>query len=334
MFEAAARGYPAGLTGHREDHLEVQYLLGSDHVYRAVAAELVHPVADGGEIGRGVVVAAVALADDQRQRPALAAGETRGKRAQRALALDRDALFHKQADRVREHVVVEALAADVVVGQADPKPGVHPVHVLLGDVDQVLPSGQGLRISCLQPHEPAPGALGELGLGVELAPGGLVERVRVGLQQGRLRGVLAHVEQVLDEHAERGAPVADVVIPDHPVPGELKDARDGVAGDGGAQVPDVHLLGDVRRGVLHQDRLRSGHWREPEPVIAEHGRGLRRDPVVAQREVDETGPADLRLGAHVGHVKCAGQRSRYFPRGAAEPLAERECRVGLEVGEC
>ena len=126
-----------------------------DHVDRPIDAELVHPVADRGEISRGVVVTAVALADDKRQRPALAAGEARGERAQRAVAYGRDAPVLEHADRIREHVVVEALAADVVVGQAHVEPCVDLVQVLPGDIDEPLPDGQRVRIPGLQPHQPA-----------------------------------------------------------------------------------------------------------------------------------------------------------------------------------
>ena len=84
-----------------------------------VAAELVHAVADGRQIGGRVVVAAVALPDDEGQRPALAAGETGREHAQRALVLDREALFLELGWTVSASmVVVEALAADIVVGQA------------------------------------------------------------------------------------------------------------------------------------------------------------------------------------------------------------------------
>ena len=255
------------------------------------------------------------------------------ERAQRALAHDRDAPLLEHGHRVREHVVVEALAADVVVGQAHPEPCVHLVQVPAGDVDQPLPDGQRVRVPGLQPDQPAPGPLGERRVVVELAPGRLVERVRVGGQQGRLGRILAHVEQVLDQHAERGAPVADVVVPDHPVPGELQDAGDGVADDGGAQVPDVHFLGHVRRGVLHHHRLRGRDRRQPEPGVAEHPRGLGGDPVVAQREVDEPGPADLGLGAHVRHVQPGGQLGGHLTGRAPQPLAERQRHVGLEVRE-
>jgi len=203
-------------------------------------------------------------------------------------------------------VVVEALALDVVVGERHAEAAVDPVQVVLGEVDKFLPQLQRGRIAALQVHHPLPGPVGESRVGLEFAPGRLVKGVRVGPQQPGFRGFLADVEQVLDEHAELGAPVADVVVPDHPVACELQDAGDGVAHDRGAQVPDVHLLGDVRRGVLDHHRLRRGRGRQAEPAVTEHGAGLRGDPVVAQGEVDEAGPADRGLGADAGDVEPGG----------------------------
>ena len=87
VLEDRAVRYPARLPGHREDHPEVQRLVRADHVDRAVAVQFVDPVPDGGQVGGGVVVAAVALADDDGQRPALAAGEPGRERAQRTVAV-------------------------------------------------------------------------------------------------------------------------------------------------------------------------------------------------------------------------------------------------------
>ena len=245
VLEAGPGRDPARLPGYREDHLEVQRLVRADHVDRAVAAQLVDPVPDGGQVGGGVVVAAVALADDERQRLALAAGEAGRERAQRAVAVDRDALGLQDGHRVGQQRVVEALAPDVGVGERDAQAAVDAVQVILGEVDDLLPQRQRGRIAALQVHDPLAGTLGETRIRVELTPGGLVEGVRVGAQQPRLRRVLTHVEQLLDQHAELRAPVAYVVVPDHPVTRELQGTHDGVPHDGGAQVPDVHLLGDV-----------------------------------------------------------------------------------------
>src|ERR1700730_8229693 len=74
VLEVLARGQPAGFPGDGEDHPEVQRLVGADDVDRAVAIDLVHPVPDRGEVGSGVVVTAVALADNHRERGSVAAG--------------------------------------------------------------------------------------------------------------------------------------------------------------------------------------------------------------------------------------------------------------------
>ena len=115
--------------------------------------------------------------------------------------------------------------------------------------------------------------------------------------------------------------------------GGARAVRDGVTDDRRAQVPDVHLLSDVGRGVLHHHGLRTGRRGESEPGVVEHLRGLGGDPVVAQGEVDEAGPADLGLGAHVRDVQSGGQLAGHLPRRAAQPLAERQRHVGLEIRE-
>ena len=61
---------------------------------------------------------------------------------------------------------------------------------------------------------------------------------------------LPQIEQMLDEHAERRTPVADVVLPDHLVTDELEHAHQRVADDGGTQMADVHLLGHVGGRVV------------------------------------------------------------------------------------
>ena len=112
--------------------------------------------------------------------------------------------------------------------------------------------------------------------------------------------VLADVEQVLDEHAERAAPVADVVLADHGVAEELEHPHERVADDRRAQVPDVHLLGDVGRRVVDDDRARRGGGRRRRgarrPATAVELVGEER---VVEREVDEARAGDLDRAAHL-----------------------------------
>src|SRR5260221_9308858 len=98
---------------------------------------------------------------------------------------------------------------------------------------------------------------------------------------------------MLDEHAEWGAPVTDVVLPDDLVASEFSRAAERVADHRRPQMPDVHLLGDVRCRIVDRDDLwRVGLW-HAEPLIGPHRTGLRGDPRIAQRQVDEARSADL-----------------------------------------
>ena len=63
---------------------------------------------------------------------------------------------------------------------------------------------------------------------------------------------------MLDEHPERGTPVADVVLADDVVPDEREQAAQGVTDDGAAEMTDVHLLGHVGSRVVDHDPLGRG----------------------------------------------------------------------------
>ncbi|MNJ57189.1 hypothetical protein D3C77_527680 [compost metagenome] len=112
------------------------------------------------------------------------------------------------------------------------------------DVVETLPQAQALGIAGLQANHQLAGAVGELGGFVEAFLCRTVELLEIGQLAFGGRRLLLQVGQ---QHAELGAPVADMVLPDHVVAEEGQHARDGVADDGRAQVADVHFLGQVRR---------------------------------------------------------------------------------------
>src|SRR5437763_708342 len=106
---------------------------------------------------------------------ASAAGEARRERAERAVAVDRDALFLQPSNRIGQQVVVEALALDVVVGERHAETAVDAMQVVQGEVDNLLPQLQRARVAALQVHDPLARPLGESRVTVEKAPGRLVE---------------------------------------------------------------------------------------------------------------------------------------------------------------
>ena len=140
-----------------------------------------------------------------------------------------------------------------------------------------------------------------------------------------------------DEHAELGAPVAHVIEAQHRMAAELEHPRQGVANDRGAQMPHMHLLGDVGAGKIHHHRRRVLHRRHAETLVPQPCRHLRRQPLRADREVDEARPGDLRLQAEVGEggigLQLLHDRRGDLPRSLLQGLGQGQRAIGLEVAE-
>ncbi len=194
---------------------------------------------------------------------------------------------------------------------------------------------EGLLVARLEQHHPLPCPDRERLVVVELLPGLLVEGGEVA--HGKLGGslLLAEVEEVLDQHPERGAPVADVVLADHVVAEEGEDPDEGVADDRGPEVAHVHLLGHVRRRVVDDHPLGPLVGCDAEPRVAQQLGEPRREPGGGEAEVEEARPRDLGcLDAGCRDVEGPSQDLCDLPGGpTAEPLGERHGPVGLVVAE-
>ena len=57
----------------------------------------------------------------------------------------------------------------------------------------------------------------------------------------------------MQDHSELCAPIANVVVRDHFVAEESRDAAQRITNDGRADVADVHGFGDIRGGEIHDD---------------------------------------------------------------------------------
>ena len=73
------------------------------------------------------------------------------------------------------------------------------------------------------------------------------------MRQGVCLAATVQFVEVREQHAELRAPVTDVVLAHDRVAEVLEGAHERVT-DGAAQVPDVHLLGEIRGGVVDHDR--------------------------------------------------------------------------------
>jgi hypothetical protein len=124
---------------------------------------------------------------------------------------------------------------------------------------------------------------------------------------------------VLDQHPERPTPVADVVLADHPVAEELHHPHQRVADHRRTQVPDVHLLGDVRRRVVDDDRLRVA-W----PAAPRADRRSATSPSCSARNSGENvtltkpGAGDLEFARHT--VERPGVDDRWAISRGFDPM--------------
>ena len=254
--------------------------------------------------------------------------------AERALADPRDALgLELVADRGQLGVVAR-LAVEVGVGQRDAHHVVDPVEVVLRQLDDLAPEAHGVGVAGLERDDPGPGPRGERGVAVEVRAGRLVEGVRVGLEQRGLGRVLADVEEVLDEHAERRAPVADVVLPDHVVPQSFERA-------GSARRRPPWCAGARRASPWRRwaRSSRSGCARvgcrgTPRPGSAAISCERSGEPLVGEGDVDEPGSADLDLLGDPLEVEVAQTSAVATSRGGIPSrLARASGALDLEVGE-
>ena len=61
---------------------------------------------------------------------------------------------------------------------------------------------------------------------------------------------------MFDEHAKWSAPITQVILTQNPMSDSLEHPAQSVANYRGAQVTDMHFLGDIRRRIVNYDGFR------------------------------------------------------------------------------
>ncbi len=301
---------PAGHLRHLEHHLQVLGLRGADHVEQQIGVEMLGPVEHAGEVARGVHERAGARPHDQRERLVVAVREAGHEHDLGAVAVGEEARSIEPVVDLGHQRLVLALAGEVVVGEEHAELAVDDVEVVVRHVDEPPPDRHRPGLVRLKLDDPGAGAFPEfLRLG-ELGVGRLVEAVEIALSQTFGGDVLADVEEVFDQHPERAAPVADVVLADHRVTLELEHPHQRVADHRGAEVAGVHLLRNVRCGVVDDDLAVRADRMDADAIIRRDHIQLLRQESVVERQVDEARPGDLDAAAHaaehtgVDHLLC------------------------------
>ncbi len=234
----------AGATRHFESHLEMQGLALIDEIQRAIGMQDLAAVTHGRQVGGGVEVAAAGLLHDHRERIAFGVLEFVEEDALRAVVLSEQTFTAQGFDDICKLGVVGALPLDVGRGQLDVEAVVDLLAVRQGNIVEARPQAQALCVPGLKLYHQFAGAVGELGGLVEALFRCAIELLQVGQLAFRRRRFFLEVSQ---QHAELGAPVADVVLPDHLVAEVLEHTTDGVTNNGRAQVANMHLFRQVWR---------------------------------------------------------------------------------------
>ncbi len=137
---------------------------------------------------------------------------------------------------------------------------------------------------------------------------------------------------MLDEHPERRAPVADVVLSKHGVPLKREHARDRVTDDRRPQVTDVHLLRHVRPRVVDHDSLGClGGWNAL-AFVAQHRFQRLGQESRMQRQVDEPRTGHDRLRDDIVGGQAFHDGRRHFARVLLQLFTQRQGHVRLVVG--
>mmetsp|Transcript_40003 Transcript_40003/g.68243 ORF Transcript_40003/g.68243 Transcript_40003/m.68243 type:complete len:467 (+) Transcript_40003:303-1703(+) len=239
--------HPANLFGGRKDHGEVIRLREVGDVHYLLRLELIQSVLDGRHV-RGIVsVPPIALLDHERY------FEFRHKDALGPSLLDAaHAPLDKFINDRRDLIVVKGFPALL---HRDIQPLINLLKLLPADIAEDLPYFATLLVPRLELHHVELTDFLKFGTLVEPALGIFVKRREVGDVGHVVVKVGVLLLEVLDEHPELRAPVADVVDAADVVAGVFEDAAHGLADDGGAQVTHVHFLGDVGTGEVDDDDI-------------------------------------------------------------------------------
>ena len=212
---------PAGHATNFEHHLQMVRLRRPDHVEHEISPKSFNSIDHACEVARRVHEGTCLAFRDHRQRVAIAVLEAGREHHRCAVGLDHQALLFEPLVNPLHQRLVLAFAGQVVVRQQHTELVVNTVKIVVGHLDQTTPKHQRVFVIALQQHDAGPSTFLKwfrvLKLGVRL----LVEAIKIALRQSFGRHIFAKIKKMLDEHAERPPPVADVIFPRHGVADEF-----------------------------------------------------------------------------------------------------------------
>ena len=345
MLHPGAFRDPAGAAGHLEHAGEVMGLAGIGHVDHPAGAIARRgrreAIANRRQIGGGVVEAAIALLHDHRQGIAILALHPFEEDTLRPRIHHQQTSGLQIGDNSGEVGVVEGFTP---FAEADVEAPVDLLELPPRLITEQLPGAAAHRIAALQFHHLlASRGLEDL-IGIEALLGLAVKGHQITQihRIGRAERLRSHLLEMGDQHAELGAPVTHMIEPQHRMAAELQHPRQGVADDRRAQMPHMHLLGDVGTGEVHNHRRpgRSAlplNQRHPQPRVPQPPAQFGRQQLGPQGEIEEAGPGDLRRQAQGGKgrisLQLGQQRRGHLPGSLLQGFGQGQGAIGLKIAE-
>ncbi len=199
---------------------------------------------------------------------------------------------------------------------------------------RLSPERAVLRVALLQLHRL--GAAGVHPRLVRLRAGVafLVDALQFRNRIARDRVLVGELAPALDDDAELRAPVADVVVADDLVSERAENLHERAADHRRADVPDVHRLGDVRAGVVDDDRLSGADLGDAAVRgVFGHGRRARGEGFALEREVHVARAGDFGLFDAVRERRARENGLRDLARRQLEGARQLHRAGALEIAE-
>ena len=232
---------------------------------------------------------------------------------------------------IDEHRIVKALSQPMV--EADIQAGINALEGSARDLHEFVPQrGIGL-VSLLQFGQlfARPICQGRIrcGLGLDL----FVDALHFGQGVLLIRRPVKKRTIADNQHAELGAPVAQMIVRLHRVAAKTQHPAERVAQDGGTNMTDVHGFGHVGGAEVDDDGFRAGGRVNPQVVVLGDGQQGLPQPVRVKTEIDKARPGNLPACRNLVRVEPRhnglGQLAGILFAG----LGHRHDAVGLIVAE-
>ena len=304
-----------------EDLFEMQGLSGIHKVKHAICFEVANASAQARQVRCRVQIAAVGFLHDDRLYFALLILELVQKYALGTVRLREQTLPIDEIDRGFQVIVVGTFAVHICIGEIDTQSIIKRLTVRHGNLNEPLPLHQHGRVARLKLHDGLSTAPLKVLIGIKALLCLTIEIFQIR-QRIRCCALFRHESQ---QHAELCAPVADMVLSNDRMAQTFQHPGDAVTDNCAAQMPNMHLLGQIRARVVDDYALRVGAWLGGGCCVG--------DELRCKGNVDKAGACHSQVARDAVKIDDVDDRLRNLTRVLACAFGSGHNAVGLVIAE-